>query len=212
MTTLTDPLRYDRGSDVIMRLHDTVIRYRGKPVHVKALSEESLFVKIKYLDKNKFETEHVHSSDIDLDISSPPLGYLNANRYAFYVSRIPTRKQKQGFCTEVSNYFVESINGHNELNVTKYFYDKPLYDTITNHYPTGPQALEIILSKKDINSIAFHRKFALLRDELNIIKLKSIGRTIGWQPPNKDYFIIPEQYANPIYETALRSQGLEIRT
>lgn len=77
---LTKPLRYETQQDVIRRLHNTFIFYQGKPVYVAGVSD--LHIQIMPFDPPMFtgkqnETIAIHSSDTDIDLQSPKIGWAN---------------------------------------------------------------------------------------------------------------------------------------
>lgn len=206
---LVQPLRYDSQNDVRMRLNGTIVRWRTEPIIVSDYGED-LLLKGKRLSNGRTLPDLIHSSDEDLDISSPPLGYLNYNGRAYYVQRIPIRKQLQGFHPDVATIFSESASDTPE-NTYSLIKSKHMADTIKNIYPNGYESLQALLKSKNVLSIAFHRRWALVKDELGIIKLRHNIQTIGWFPPKKDYCILSEELTNPIYEKQLSDNGIIIR-
>lgn len=96
MARLTNPLRYDNVNDVKMRLHGSVIHYRGVPVQVISLNDE-LGVQLASPTNPEYDGIIVHSSDVELDVSSVHVGWVNHQKVGpLYLMRAPWRQQKQG--------------------------------------------------------------------------------------------------------------------
>jgi hypothetical protein len=78
---LTDPLRYDKPEDVSRRLYRTFILYKGRPVYVQDVGE-NLTIRVYDLGRWTNELEDppsfsVHSSDVDINLESPKVGWCN---------------------------------------------------------------------------------------------------------------------------------------
>lgn len=82
--------RYDIPGDAQRRLNGTFIKFEGEPVYVLA---EGMLLTAR---KSSGLTFVVSANDKRLDISSLPLGFINTQRGAQYVSRWPRRQQIQG--------------------------------------------------------------------------------------------------------------------
>lgn len=211
---LVDPPRYDRAEDVRMRLHGTVVRYKNKPVQISASSSTELYVKVRKLTDPSgasYFKESVHSSDSDLDISSPPIGYMNLNGYTFYVQRLPTRKQHQGLCGSVIVCYYESKESMDTIRAEDHIFGQEMSDVIENIYPSGIESLESMFRNSQIRSKAFHRRFALVHDEVGLIKLKHMTKTIGWVAPKSNTLVIPDELSNEIFSKELIKQGFEVK-
>jgi hypothetical protein len=212
---LTDPLRYDNPHDVSMRLNGCVARYKGEPVILTYIGDDNvLHVNYRPLRKPNAKWQSIHSSDVELDISSPPLGYLNhvETKAAYYVQRVPVRKQFQGFHSDNSNVEPECEQRYATQRIYHLIKTPEMADTIDNKYPSGDRIIEMMLSDPSIRSMAFHRKFAIRRDEIGIFKLRHMTRTIGFFEPRTNKCVLPEPFTNPIFERQLAKHGLELRT
>jgi hypothetical protein len=207
---LTEPLRYDTASDVKLRLHGSIVRYKGTPVTAKARlnDNDDLYLRLVSLRDFVFN-EYIHSSDTDLDISSPPLGYMNTDEITHYIQRIPTRKQVQGFTHHSASFLTDSPNPFHSNPLTM-LHSVAMADTIDGKYPNGIEVLEKLMSSPSIVSIAFHRKFALMKDEISLIKLRHMGKSIGFFKPGSNRCIVSQQFSNPIFTKTLVSNGFEV--
>lgn len=215
MGELVSPLRYDNQHDVEMRLHNTIVRYKEQPVLCRIRAPETepfngLGVQIRPIAAKQWG-EIIHSSDSDLDISSLPLGYLNVGDFTAYITRIPYRKQKQGISSDNTSWWPETFTSVH-ISFWSAIMSKNFCNTVFNIYPNAEQALKA-LSKKasSVYSIAIHRKFALVKDELGIIKIKHMTKPIGWIPPGEKKGFLTEENYNPIFEEDLKELGLECR-
>ena len=87
--------RYSNPSDVNMRLGGTVVRFQGDPFFV--INTDGMNVVGYHLGVDESDTLTIHSSESDLDISSPPLGMTFIQEMGpCYVMRGPRRSQRQG--------------------------------------------------------------------------------------------------------------------
>src|SRR5690606_28215456 len=93
---LLDEFRYDNSSDAAMRLKGTIVRYEGRPVYILNVFDNLVLQVEDISDPTGGEILEVHSSDPDLDIASPPLGWSNHKKYCIYLMRSARNSQKQG--------------------------------------------------------------------------------------------------------------------
>lgn len=106
MGEIVKPLRYDNQADVHRRLFNTLIKYKGRAIFITNCFEDlyvdGLDLGAKdYRDDNPGNfTLKFHSSDSDLDLESPELGwaYLTISRVLrpIFFLRSPTRQFSQG--------------------------------------------------------------------------------------------------------------------
>lgn len=108
---ITNPLRYDNPHDVGMRLKGTIIRYKNRPVYVSSV-HETLEIDLEPLLPYPGNRFTVHSSDIDLDVSSVPLGWTNLNEHTLYLMRAAKNSQKQGVDPRSLTYFDARPNAY----------------------------------------------------------------------------------------------------
>ncbi len=206
---LTEPLRYIDYEQLYRRLHNTIVRYQNRLVHCEVPEGDSLDLCISFLEGDKIQ-RRIHSSDVDLDISSLPLGYTNYNGHAWYIQRIPTRKQHQGITPEICCYQPASPSAKRPTNSWYFFKSKDFVDSVHNRFSSFDYAFHSVYTQQNI-SHAFHRRFALLSDDLNLIKVKHLTKTIGYFPPSKNYLILPKENDNPLFRKYFTSLGVEIR-
>jgi hypothetical protein len=202
--------RYDRQDDMIMRLDRSIVRYKDIPVYIRASQTVALHVDCRDIVKDCIIAQNVHSSNHELDISAPPLGYVNRGTHCAYASRIPRRSNKQGL--DMHNIiYVFDIDGP-EINTIFYdsFPNKFIGLTIMNEYPKAAEVLTAMRKSDAIRSRAFHQKFAFVKDDIGIIKLKHMSRTIGFITPKEDQVVIPEELDHQYFTKTLQEGGLEV--
>lgn len=96
-----------------------------------------------------------------IDISSPPLGYLNNGGTSVYITRVPIRGYwRQGI--GLGNICVVGDGGKDEV---PNFASPPYSDTIMGKYPSYEECLEKVW-KKEKTKVAFSRHFALSKTSL----------------------------------------------
>ncbi len=205
--SIIDPLRYLNGDDVHRRLHNTIVRYQGQPVFCRQC-EDSLYLDLRPLRKTSFSIKEIHSSDEELDVSSPPLGYMNTPTCSVYVQRVATRKQHQGFCTNVAQQYVE---GELDDSLNSYFAGPHMADLIEDIYPKISACINK-LKNHTVWSVAFHRKFSFNKIPYGPVNLNHMNRPIGWMhPDNLGTVLLQERYSNPIFQEQLQELGLETK-
>lgn len=101
---LTNPLRYDSVGDVRRRLHNTFVLYQGYPVYVTTEFNDLFIEGVSFKDWDGQEATmksfYCHSSDVDIDLESPKMGWANmwvrsATRPVYFL-RTVHRQYSQG--------------------------------------------------------------------------------------------------------------------
>lgn len=97
-------VRYTSEHDVIMRLNQTYLRYKGIPVWVEGV--EGRKVRLYALQGGHLEhVETVSANSEDLVIKAEPLGNMRMTNSWAYTTRLPYRKQKQGLSSNNSVHY-----------------------------------------------------------------------------------------------------------
>lgn len=131
------------------RLVNTIVRNGKHPVLVKAVRGDGSVITETIITERRRECALE-----DLDLSSPPLGYINTPRGVQYIARKPMRRDwRQGLR---SNNMV--VLGGRRSEVTP----RMIYAAIRGVYPTLAEAME--RSMIDGISVAFSREWAVLFD------------------------------------------------
>ena len=103
---------YDSLGDASMRLEMSIVCLNGFPIYIEKVhgSDDCIALKCYELTGKKQQITVLLDSP-HLSLSSPRLGYVQIGSNAYYVTRCPKRKQRQGIdASQV--YFYE--NGNNE--------------------------------------------------------------------------------------------------
>lgn len=156
--------------DYEARLNGGVILWDGIPHRIMTNDGQ---LDIYDLVKNLRVASNVEADDPRLDISSPPLGYLNTDRGAYYLMRSPLRRYQQAMS---ARNCVEGILGPNGVEFgpegrSEWLFTKEYRNTFTKGYPTFYEAVDLLDKPNGPVSVAINRECAITKDELNIIKL-----------------------------------------
>jgi len=149
--------RYDSGEDVHMRLNNSIVRYKTRPVRV--LQHQGLTINLVDLVTGDLAVANISANSPDLDISSPPLGYANVSGNLVYVSRCPARKQKQGILMDELMYHrdpKELGEGYAFTELTT----KQIAECISGEHPDLDYVTKSIHNGK-WHGGAFHRRMGL---------------------------------------------------
>jgi hypothetical protein len=169
---------YYQQSDAKMRLDGTVCLYDGKPVHVQVMDTKDM-VRICPIDKvytlHPAQWEQVKYTDDKFSYKSPPLGYVNSNGKATYLTRIPDRKQRQGLTLDIITTRPKMLPGY---SFEQSFYTQGYIDCVLNKYPTLDEALAL-LEKGKAEAVAISRSTALSFLGRNVVGLNYKGRQVG---------------------------------
>ncbi len=176
---LTTPLRYDSAEDVKMRLDGTYLMYKGEIVRVNWYNNLKVYVTGISSTSNIPPETIIHSSNVDLDISSLPLGYLvyEGNAYPTMARRAPLRKYKQGICS--SNVFFEDYTrGKHFLEGA--FGTTAFHNMLMGKYKSYSKALEkVVTVTAEIASCPISRDFCIFREKDKIVLLDSLFEEVG---------------------------------
>ena len=194
---------YDTAEQSSLRLRGTIVAYKNRPVIVLEVNADNTLNIADVIGKRN--VAKVALNDPDLNIQEFKLGYVNYQGRALYLTRVPARQQRQGLCRQ--NIVVKAGDFRN------YFVDGMLssagfVDAFQGIYPTFEEAVNVLRTNLEVESVAFARRFALKRDvELGYFELFYRGDKIAWGDPNQ--FNIPSEY---LYMSELMKQeGINIR-
>lgn len=136
--------------DVRMNLHNSVCMYRGEPVYVQVAGDE---VRVAKVGTDRWGKADYLSSEFDY--CAMRMGYMNYKEDAFFLSRLPDRRNNQGLTLAL-------IHSQPRLP-NNYWWSNPCFgDALMGRYPNRDQALEDVNSGR-YESCAFNRQFAFRR-------------------------------------------------
>jgi len=172
---LNDPLNlvYART-----RLIGTIVTRKGKAINVMDITEDFTVVYITLSTGTQ-----AHCPWEELDITPVKLGYLNYNRNAHYIFRLPMRRDwKQG----LRNTTMSTVKGKNIERIPGRYLAK----LIEGSYPKLNKVLEHLCSEKSkVSTMAFSRNFAvnkymelLYKDKFTVGKLDNDNGTYELDP------------------------------
>ena len=161
-----------------MYLVDSIIRYKNKPIFIQDIQKTEQGYKLTYNYLGNLDFQMAFIPNKDINFNPVPLGFLNKDKKAYYISRIPCRIWKIGLCFK--NMSVFNILDHNikiKINVDS----KEINNTIIGKYPSYDKSYEFIRKEK-VNCIAFSRRFVICK---NGLFYKTNIETIGFlnNPP-----------------------------
>lgn len=166
MTILSD-YRYDHPNDVAMRLKGTMVMYKGEPFFVHDIAEMNC---VGYHPRKGTDIQSVHSSDSDLVIEAPRLGYINFSTgdAPVFAMRSPRNSQRQGVnLSSLSAIGLdgEHIGGLNNGSPTM----KAVAKMMANDYPSFEKAAALV--KADEWGCAFSKDWCLCQTKSDKVQL-----------------------------------------
>ena len=190
---LVSPPRYTGAADIEMRLVGSIIKYREKPVRVVSYDDEFVFVsQIGDTDEGFLRGDEgwVHSSSVYLDLTSLPLGYVQTRYDVFHLARKTLRRQKQG--VHPDNVETQTSSGRPARISTLNLLNSRSYVNLINHvYDPARDSFQRMMENVEVSGVAINRKLAITRDEEGLMKLKHMGRTIGFILPGEERVTVP---------------------
>lgn len=165
--------------DLSQRLSQGLIRHNGRPFYVEGVNS---FVKpngntgylLYGMDTLSGETKEVRLPDEGLDVRPVPLGYVNGNKKAWYVSRIPSRRYKQSLTRTAIRVEGPTMS----MSTSSFLLTRGFARCIMEDYPSFKSALSSVMRTK--GQRAFCRRFALEYDTgLKEVYLCHRGARVG---------------------------------
>ena len=194
---LLKDMRYDNAQDVQLRLNNSVVRYKNRPVFVgqnlqtPVQNAQDLILDVYDLLEQKW-IDKVHSSDEDLEVKAMPLGYMNDATDALYIMRQPCRRSRQGLSVENCYYYVPVTNQISNIKRTL-LKSLAFGKMVIGDYPGLEQALKTLYTHK-VKSVAIGRKVSVMMDEIGLIKLVYFTTPVGVYNKRHSRFFIPERF------------------
>jgi hypothetical protein len=150
-------LIFNDRSDTARKLHGCVATYEGRPVlcSVDEGLNDLYTIRIKSIPGGRART--IQTTDPEFEARFLPLGYMNVDGIAVWLSRNPARRMALG----IGDHTVVQTTARGQrvgYSIVSEHYVK-LFD---NDYPTFIQAVEQVMKEgTDSASCAFHRDFAI---------------------------------------------------
>ena len=193
--------------DLTQRLDQTICRYKGHPYYVRHGDMNTLY--LYDLENRQTRLHVINKNDVELDISSVPLGYLQLNKYiTCYVSRKPARIYKQGVTLDSLN--VDPLPGDRASIIN--IYSKAFKDMILGNYPPLFQTVEMLRASPESMSVCISRDIALKWDpKFMLIYVYYKNEEAGWIPDRSHTVIVPGREQAWIVSKLLHGFGWEIQ-
>lgn len=145
------------------RLRGTTVRTKdGRPFYVKFVNEDGNVIGLDLLSG-----EDINIKLDKLDVSPPPLGFVNYVKHSSFIMRMPKRYYKQGVCNN-------NIFSKNKIHGV----DQAFSKMIAGIYPSIVSCAEDIFNEEAV-SRAFFRNFAFLDGDLDHMRLKFRNKVVG---------------------------------
>lgn len=177
--------------DLVQRLDSSICRYEGRAVFVKYTGDSDL-MNIWYLPTNRKGSADntIHASDTKFDISTVPLGYMQADKgVVSYALRRPGRIYKQG--VSYDNVHFDSIDGKN-MGFNPSIYDDGFKAMVEDKYPSLREAMTGLRKSAVKSQIAVSRDIALEWDpSLRLIYVYYKTDQVGFIVDGTNIVIIP---------------------
>jgi hypothetical protein len=149
------------------RLNGTVVRWNNKAFYVLSVHHGGT-VAGKLLENIENDGGYLEVHASELDVSSPPLGFVNCRGHACYIMRVPRRDDwRQG----LRQRSLKSLTGISMPSVSMC----SLAQAIENNYPTFDEALAKSLH---CDNVAWHRHWAVGNGRIYYRTMGSVGDVI----------------------------------
>lgn len=210
---------YQRVADAQQCLQNTIVLFRGLPHQVINVSGRAGVVNPHGI------TVHLMScpiqanaqpidcrlDDPNLDISNMRLGFVNDNNNAYWFTRYPHRGNAQGLSdANTATFPVTRFGDEPRRDLTRLVGLPGFLSPFNGNYPTVKAILRDMAEDKKIRSRAFHRLFAISRDEFRgdfIVHYKQDKVGFGHLSDQKinltkDYLHLKEQFTECGFDVA----------
>lgn len=174
-------LPYIRREDIHMRLNTTICMYEEEPYYVSTDDGRSdgNNITIYKLDGLFRPTKTIDHRDDKFSDRSVPLGYMQYEDKAHYLSRMPQRMQNQAVTRA-------SIVGMPQGLGARWFTSKAMRSCILGEHKTFKQAWKMI-ENGEFSSVPIHRYVALKLGRRDM-ELHYKGRLVAQWNENLDYW------------------------
>jgi hypothetical protein len=206
---LTSPLRYDSAEDVKMRLDGTYLMYKGEIVRCNWYNNLKIYVTGIAANSSIPPETIIHSSNIDLDVSSLPLGYLvyEGNAWPTIARRAPLRKYKQGICSQ-NVFFEDYTKGKQFLEGA--FGTSAFHNMLMGKYSSFEKAMSIVSKTGfEILSCPISRDFCVFKDKNKTVLLDSLFEEVGVITDGT--LVVNDWWYTPTMVDRLGSLGVKIK-
>lgn len=172
------------------RLNKTLVRVGEEPFYIREVDDWGDGVAVEgYF----YKSPHIKQTFLvgELNLEPVPLGYVNYEGGAYYLSRKNMREDwRQGL--RQGNMFFIGPEGFFDFPI------EPMRDTILNNYPSFQEAVKYI-EEEIVDQVAFSRRFALGRGKRLMYKGRVVGTYDKLAKLSEAYIYLTE-YLNEVME------------
>ena len=199
-------------ADARMRINGTICMYDGRAVYVEVDENvpDKEAVKIcaladVYKHPSKRKQESVKYTDDKFVYKSPLLGYMQHGEHAYYVTRIPDRKQRQGLSYEICTY--KRHDGAPSLGMDTVLYSQGMADCIEGRYLNLKEAINKLIDH-GFKTVPIHRHIAVGVVGGRTIALYYRTKFIGTKNTSDTHFKLFDFVERPFLIKLLAKQGV----
>lgn len=183
-------------NDYNSRLNNSIVRYRDHPVNLTLVDSRVFQLDPIHAD-SKFARLQISPDDPELDISTPPLGWINFRHpdydASIYIERTTVRKWRQGLCQSNTCCYRLSGSSISRVGSTQHFlYSKGYEDLVLNRYQSFEVSLKKLLSGPKCHSIALSKNIALSKKD-KIITVFYKLEEVGWFSADERIVKVPKE-------------------
>jgi hypothetical protein len=149
-------MRYDTPADARLRLDNSICLYKGEPVFVSTIREDLTAECIPCRADHTDQTIYVNANSDDLDITPPPMGFVNYRGDALYWFRNTMRQTLQGLSRTNTAFWPQPAVDWN-IGLLQ-----ALGKTIKGEYPTVAEIFRRAKVNERYKNGAWSRDFALI--------------------------------------------------
>ena len=165
-TSMQPDVRYNNANDAVMRLDSSILKYKEEYWYCRIINGLAYLYDLTFysmLDAgHKVKEAHVvNFNDEELDIRSVTIGYINTDSGAYYITRPPFRKQKQG--TSTVNCYIAPVGTMAFSQIqSQTLFSRHVKDALQNKYPSLKGCMRHMMSGVTyVSSMAFAKDFAI---------------------------------------------------
>lgn len=206
-------VRFATAADVRMRLHDSFLRYKNNHYYALHPGQEDRTTLLQLCDvPTKKPVITIDANDPELDVTSPPLGYVQYPKWngCVFMSRIPFRRQKQGVSHDsVSVYNVWDMR--EMMGSRVYFHTEFFLSNLNGVFPTYDGVLASIHKSKETDiARAFDRSFCILYKKDKETLLQYNGTNIGTIDISSKLVTLYPEHNHSVFTMRLAELGASV--
>lgn len=203
------------AQDLSQKLHATLCLYEGLPYYLSVIGGNRISL-LTVPGMDEFKTINP-SEDDKLDVSTPPLGYVNwTDGVPYYTYRRPIRRSRQGLDARslgLRQVPLAREDGGNGRMMTppseRVLTSRPFREMILNTYPTLDDSIKMLRNASTgVNAIAVNRNVAMVINKLGIINVYYKNDLVGYIAPGDFTVQVPSNDKGAIVSKYL-SHGLD---